>query len=235
MFGFEACHVDNMSLEPAEILDPVSKVLALLEVASGMLVSLGPVPLQGKVDQGPAENGGCKWMFCLQRSRSRRQDLVEVTIEFVHTCKNQVRGLVQRRPGHQKTQGMVDARMVKHMGDGPLLSLKILKVGQALEIGAQVLRVERALETGPAKRLRLIGSSESFEDLDASLLPFNGDPARSILIDGVDRSPGFLRAACSQEPLRDLHSNTRNASGLLTLLGDEGVHIPLRIRNRLQR
>ena len=121
------------------------------------------------------------------------------------------------------------------MGDGPLLSLKILKVGQALEIGAQVLRVERALEAGPAERLRLIGSSEGLENLNPGLLPFNGDPARSILIDGVDGSPGFLRAACSQEPLRDLHSNTRNASCLLTLLGDEGVHIPLRIRNRLQR
>ena len=65
MFGFEASHVDNMSLEPAEILDPIGKVLALLEVASGMLVPLGPVSLQGKVDQGPAKNGGRKGMFCL--------------------------------------------------------------------------------------------------------------------------------------------------------------------------
>ena len=235
MLGFEASHVDIMSLEPAEILNPVSKVLALLEVASGVLVSLGPVPLQGKVDQGPAENGSRKWMFCLQRSRSRRQDLVEVTIEFVCTGEYQVRGLVQCRPAHQKTQGMVHARMAQRMGDGALLSLKILKVRQALEIGAQVLRVERALKAGPAKRLRLIGSSESLENLDPGLLPFDRDPARSILIDGIDRSPSLLRAACSQEPLCDLHSNTRNASGLLTLLGDEGVHIPLRIRNRLQR
>ena len=119
MLGFEASHVDIMSLEPAEILDPVSKVLALLEVASGMLVPLGPVPLQGKVDQGPAENGGRKRMFCLQRSRGRRQDLVEVTIEFVRTGKNQVRGLVQRRPGHQKTQGMVHARMAQAHGRWP--------------------------------------------------------------------------------------------------------------------
>ena len=235
MLGFEASHVDIMSLEPAEILDPVSKVFALLKVASGVLVPLGPVPLQGKVDQGPAKNGGRKRMFCLQRSRGRRQDLVEVAIEFVCTGEHQVRGLVQRRPGHQKTQGMVHARMAQRMGDGPLLSLKILKVGQALEIGAQVLRVERAFEAGPAKRLRLICSSEGLENLKPSLLPFDRDPAGSVLIDGIDGSPGFLRAASSQEPLRDLHSNTRNASGLLTLLCNEGVHIALRIRNRLQR
>jgi hypothetical protein len=45
MFGFETPHVDIMSLEPTEILDPISKVFALLKVASGMLVPLGPVPL----------------------------------------------------------------------------------------------------------------------------------------------------------------------------------------------
>ena len=45
MFGFEASHIGLMSLEPAEILDPVSKVFALLKVASGMLVPFGPVPL----------------------------------------------------------------------------------------------------------------------------------------------------------------------------------------------
>ena len=50
MVGFEASHVDIMSLEPAEILNPVSEVVALFKVASGVLVSLGPVPIQGKVD-----------------------------------------------------------------------------------------------------------------------------------------------------------------------------------------
>ena len=57
MFGFEASHIGLVSLEPAEILDPVSKVFALLKVASGVLISLGPVPLQSKVDQSPAKNG----------------------------------------------------------------------------------------------------------------------------------------------------------------------------------
>ena len=50
MLGFEASQVDIMSLEPAEILDPVGKAFALLEVASSVLVPLGPVPLQGEVD-----------------------------------------------------------------------------------------------------------------------------------------------------------------------------------------
>ena len=113
MLGFEAFHVGIMSLEPAEILNPVSQALALLKVAGGVLVPLGPVPLQGEVNQGPAENGGRKRMFGLQRSRGRRQDLVEVTIEFVCTGEHQVRGLVQRRPGHQKTQCMVHARMAQ--------------------------------------------------------------------------------------------------------------------------
>jgi hypothetical protein len=65
MLSFEAPHVDIMSLEPAEILNPLSKVFALLEVASGVLVPFGPVPLQGKVNQGPAKNGGRKRMFRL--------------------------------------------------------------------------------------------------------------------------------------------------------------------------
>ena len=121
------------------------------------------------------------------------------------------------------------------MGDGALLSLKILKVRQALEIGAQVLRVERALKAGPAKRLRLIDSSEGPENLNPGLLPFDGDPAGSVLIDAIDGGPSLLRAACSQKPLRDLNSNTRSASCLLTLLCNEGVDIPPRIRNRLQR
>ncbi len=142
MLGFEASDVDIMSLEPAEILDPVSKVFALLKVARGVLVPLGPVPLQGKVDQGPAENDGRKRMFCLQCSRSRRQDLVEVAIELVCTGKHQVRGLVERRPDHQKTQCMVYAWMAQRMSDGPLLGLKILKVGQTLEIRAQMFRIE---------------------------------------------------------------------------------------------
>ena len=72
MVRLETPHVDIMSLEPAEILNPVRKVFALLEVASGVLVTLGPVPLQGEVDQGSAENGGREGMFCLQRCRSRR-------------------------------------------------------------------------------------------------------------------------------------------------------------------
>ena len=102
MFGFEASHIGLVSLEPAEILDTVSQALALLKVVSGMLISLGPVPLQGEVDQGSAKDGGRKRMFRLQRSRGRRQDLVEVAIEFVCTGKHQVRGLVQRRPGDQE-------------------------------------------------------------------------------------------------------------------------------------
>jgi hypothetical protein len=40
-----------MSLEPAEIVKLVSMVFALLNVTSGVLVSLGPVPLQGEVYQ----------------------------------------------------------------------------------------------------------------------------------------------------------------------------------------
>ena len=111
MVGFEVSHVDVMSLERAEILDPISKVLALLKVTSGMLVPLGSVPLQGKVDQGPAQNGGRKRVLGLQRSRGRRQNLVEVAIEFVCTGKHQVGGLIQRRPGHQKAERMVHAGM----------------------------------------------------------------------------------------------------------------------------
>ena len=100
MVRFETPHVDIMSLEPAEILNPVNKVFALLEVASGVLVTLGPVPLQGEVDQGSAENGGREGMFCLQRCRSRRQDLIEIAIELVGTGEYQVRGLVQRWPSY---------------------------------------------------------------------------------------------------------------------------------------
>ena len=94
MVSFEASYVGVMSLEPAEILNPVSKVLALLEVTSGMLIPFCPVPLQGKVNQGPTENGGRKRMFRLQLRRRRRKDLVEVTIAFVGTGRHQVRGLV---------------------------------------------------------------------------------------------------------------------------------------------
>src|SRR5215207_9624584 len=143
-------------------------------------------------------------MFCLQRSRGRGQDLIEVAVDFVCTGKNQVRGMLQRRPTHQKTQCMVHARMVPRMGDGPLFSLKILEVGQTLEVGAQVLWVERVLEAGPAKRLRLIGSSKGLEHLKPGLLPFDGDPAGTVLIDGIDGSPGLVSAARSQEPLCDL-------------------------------
>ncbi len=111
MLGFEASQVGIMSFEPAKILDPISKVPALLKVASGVLIALGPVVLQGKVDQGPAQNGGCKRVLCFQCSCGRRQNLVEVTIEFVCTGEHQMRGLVQRRPTHQKFQCMVHARM----------------------------------------------------------------------------------------------------------------------------
>ncbi|EIM30313.1 hypothetical protein MicloDRAFT_00008630 [Microvirga lotononidis] len=142
MFGFEASQIGLMSLELFEILNPLSQVRAFLKVASSVLIALGPVPLQGEVNQGSTKNGSSKRMFRLQRSRGRRQDLVEIAVEFVRTGEHQMRGLVQRWPGHQKTQGMVHARMGQRMGDGALLSLQILKVGQALEIGAQVLRVE---------------------------------------------------------------------------------------------
>ena len=111
MVSFEAFHVSLMSLEPAEILNPISKVFAILKVASSVLVALGPVPLQGKVNQGPAENGGRKRMFYFQRSCGRGQNFVEVTVEFVRAGKHQVSGLVQRRPGHEKSQRIVHAWM----------------------------------------------------------------------------------------------------------------------------
>jgi hypothetical protein len=83
MLRLETPHVDIMSLEPAEILDPVSKVFALLKMSGSVLVPLGPVPFQGKVDQGPAKNGGRKRVLGLQRSRGRGQDLVEVTLGWL--------------------------------------------------------------------------------------------------------------------------------------------------------
>ncbi len=48
VLGFEASQVGVMSLEPTEILNPVSQALAPLKVAGSVLVPLGSVPLQGK-------------------------------------------------------------------------------------------------------------------------------------------------------------------------------------------
>jgi hypothetical protein len=88
MLGFEAFHVGIMALEPAEILDPVSKVLALLQVASGVLIPLGPVLLQGKVDQGPAKNGGRKRVLGLQHSRGWGQNLpIEISSAVVRLSR----------------------------------------------------------------------------------------------------------------------------------------------------
>src|SRR5215212_1386277 len=106
------------------------------------------------------------------------------------------------------------------MSNGPLLGLKILKVRQAFEVGSQVLRVERPLEAGPAKRLRLIDPPEGLKNRNPGLLPFKGDPTRSILFDGIDGSPSLLGAACSQEPASDLHSHTQDVARLLILLGN---------------
>jgi hypothetical protein len=117
------------------------------------------------------------------------------------------------------------ARVAQSMGDSPLFSLKIIKVRRALEIGAQMLQVKGALKADPAERLRLIRSSEGLENLKPRLLRFDRDPARSVLIDDIDGGPSFLCAACSQEPLRDLYSDTRNSSRFLTLC-NEGVDIP---------
>jgi hypothetical protein len=108
--SLQALHVGIMSFEPAKILDPVSQGFALLKMPGSVLISLGPVPLQGTVNQGPAKNGGRKRMFRLQLRRRRRKDLVEVTIAFVGTGKHRVRSLGQRRPDPQKTQGMVHNR-----------------------------------------------------------------------------------------------------------------------------
>lgn len=102
MLGFEAVHVSLMSFEPAEVINLVSQALALLEMTGRVLVPLGAVPLQGEVNQGSAQNGRGQRMLGFQCSRGRREDLVEVTIEFVCAGEHQVCGLVQGRPGHQK-------------------------------------------------------------------------------------------------------------------------------------
>ena len=85
-----------MRLEAAEILNPAGKALALVQMTGRMLVALDPVLLQGEVNRGPAQNGRGQRMFGFQSSRGRRQDLLEIAIEFVCTGEHEVRRLIQR-------------------------------------------------------------------------------------------------------------------------------------------
>ena len=107
--------------------------------------------------------------FLLKRFRGRPQDFVEPAVQCGQPFAHQPIGTVQRPPSDQERQGSFGLLVADGHIERLLLSLKIVEIWQALEIGPQMLGAEKPLEVAPTYRLRVVLASHCLKRRDAQI------------------------------------------------------------------
>ena len=195
---------------PAKVLDALGKVLARLQMPSGMAVARMLGSLERERDHGSQHQRCRQRVLLIKRFGRARQQLVSITVKFAVARQNEFGRPCMRRPVNKECQCLMHIQALGDMRQGFDFGLFIVEVRQALEMGPQVFSIEAALEDRPALLLRFDRSSQSIECIDPDPLPVRPMAALSKC--------GFSHGKCShglgcaiggQEPFCDLSRDRR--------------------------